>query len=688
MTQINSNDERSRARGRKAWLGAILGGFLVVAICVGAKIISGGVDTATAQAPKAANNSAKEPAAGKAAVGAPIAPIGAQTKTAAATVSTSKASDAGLPADAPKLKIVASVNGESISREQLAAECLNHYGKEVLDSLINKRLIVEECKRRNITISRAEIDAEIERMAKSFGFTVDQWMKMLKQERGITPAQYANDTVWSLLALRKLAGERLKVSKQELQEAFDAQYGPAVRARLIACNDAATAKKARQAAVADPDSFGDLAKKYSVDASASVKGIIQPIRKHGGIEEIEREAFSLRDGEISQVLPVAGQFVILKREGLEQDVKVKYEQVEPQLEQIARDKKMRTVANEIFAQLIKQSKVEDYLKDPAKGRDKPGVAASINGMQITNAELADICVERYGESVLEGAINRKMIEQECKKKKVAVTKDDLDRELTRMAADMVPPKPDGSPDVDTWIKMITEKQGVPLDVFRADVIWPTAALMKLVASDVQITKDDMEKAFEANYGQRVRCRAIVLNNMRKAQEVWEKARQKPTLENFGNLAQQYTIDSGSQSLYGEVPPIGKFGGNPTLEKEAFALKPGEMSGIIQVSDKFVILFCEGFTNPVKVTMDEVRDELSRDLREKKTQIAMTDLFHKLEDTSTVDNYLAGTSRSPNQKTPGPEAQTKSGASKQSSEAVQPRAGSTLSAQKPSGTTRN
>ncbi len=82
-------------------------------------------------------------------------------------------------------------------------------------------------------VGKEEVNAEIDRMARKFNLTVDQWMKMLKQERGVTPDQYANDIVWPTLALKKLAANRLRPTAEELQEAFDTQYGEAVRARII-----------------------------------------------------------------------------------------------------------------------------------------------------------------------------------------------------------------------------------------------------------------------------------------------------------------------------------------------------------------------------------------------------------------------------------------------------------------------
>ena len=60
-----------------------------------------------------------------------------------------------------------------------------------------------------------------------------------------------------------------------------------------------------------------------------------------------------------------------------------------------------------------------------------------------------------------------------------------------------------------------------------DEVWPSVALKKLVGDNVEITQEDLQQGYEANYGPKVRCRAIVLNNQRRAQEVWEKAREAP-----------------------------------------------------------------------------------------------------------------------------------------------------------------
>jgi parvulin-like peptidyl-prolyl isomerase len=118
------------------------------------------------------------------------------------------------------------------------------------------------------------------------------------------------------------------------------------------------------------------------------------------------------------------------------------------------------------------------------------------------------------------------------------------------------------------------------------------------------------------------------------------------MEYFGDLAEEYSVEPTSKSLRGEVPPIRRFGGQPQLEDVAFELKPNELSGIIQLGNQFVILKCEGRTEPVKVGRQEVQQILYEDIYEKKLRLAMSNKFDEIRSHARIDNYLAGTSQSP------------------------------------------
>lgn len=575
---------------------------------------------------------------------------------APAAAAEGRGKDAPLPdAAAPQHEVMAQVNGEVITHDMLAEECLRHYGKDVRESMFNRLLIEAECRRQNVSVGKVEVDKEVERLAARFNLPVDQWLKMLKQERGIKPAQYASDIIWPTLALRKLAGERLQIGDDELRREFESLYGPSVRARLIITAKAAKAQEALVEAKKHPDDFGNVAKRFSEDPSAAAKGLIQPIRKHLGYKEIEQAAFQMQDGQISDVIRIGEQeqYAIVKREQLLPAYDVKLETVKPRLEEVIRDRKLRSVAQDVFKRLQESAQVQIVMDKPELRQQMPGVAAVINGRQITIAELAAACIDRHGEEVLEGTINRKLIEQAIKRAKLTITDKEIDDEVVRVAGQMVPARADGSPDVDAWIKLVMREQRVTPEIYRRDIVWPSVALRKLVGDKVRVTEEDLHKGFEANYGPKMKCRAIVLENPRVAQRVWELAKKRPDMESFGELAERYSCDPSGAQLQGEMPPIRRNGGEPLLEAEAFALQPGEISSVIQVGPRYVILLCEGRTKPIDVEFAAVRQLIYDDIFDKKMQLAMSQLFDELQNKATVDNFLAGKSQSPRKASFGP-----------------------------------
>lgn len=557
----------------------------------------------------------------------------------------SQSATTAAPAETPQ--IVAVVNGEPISRRQLAQECLWHYGDNVLENLVNKRLIADECRARNITVTNEEVQAELARMAERFGVPVEQWLKMLQQERNISPEAYAADIIWPTVALRKLADARLVVTDQELQEAYERQFGAAVQCRLISCGDQSKAQKLRAMALANPDDFGNLAKQYSEDPnSASARGLIQPIRKHLGDPNIEQVAFALQPGAISELVAVGDQFVILKCESHLPPRRVPLDQVRKPLTDAIRDKKLRLASSEIFDEMLGRSRVENVFADAEKSQREPTVAARINGRVITVDELAEECIRRHGVEVLEGVISRAVLKQACHARSIGIGRTDLDAEIARAAVSMGKTKPDqpAEADLEAWLAEVTRESGMSAELYMHATVWPTVALKRLVEATVEISDEDLQKGFEANYGPQVRCRAIVLNSLRQAQQVWEMARENPDIEHFGNLAEEYSIEGSSRSLRGEVPPIQRWGGQPELEREAFSLEPGELSGIVQVGDKFIIMLCEGYTDPINVEFEEVRELIRADVAEKKLRVAMSQEYSRLMDEAQIDNMLAGTSQ--------------------------------------------
>ncbi|NOZ40436.1 MAG: peptidylprolyl isomerase [Planctomycetes bacterium] len=547
----------------------------------------------------------------------------------------------------PQHDVMALVNGKDISRKDLINACVRRFGEDVLESLVNKRLIMSHCEARGITITQQEIAAEVDRMAKRFKLGREQWFEMLQKERGISPEEYARDIVWPTLALRKLAAEKVNPTAEEINKAYVRDFGEMVGARLIAVNDANLARQLQAKLTTNPESFARMAIEHSIDVnSASVGGLIQPIRHHVGDPAIESEAFQLQPGQISSVISVAGQHVILKCEHRIPPRRVNRAEVEQQIVEKLKDEKLRGVANDLFAQLQSAATTVNVYNNPRLRETMPGVVATVNGDRITMKQLGQECLLRHGEEVLETEISQLLLEQTLKRANLEVTEADLQAEVAHAAVLAGVVDEQGNANLEKWFAAITQEQGIEQKQYLRDSVWPSAALKKLTAEKVTVSEEDLQKGFEANYGQRVRCRAIVSPSLRRAQEVWDKARRNPSVQYFGDLAAEYSVEPTSKALRGEVPPLQRHGGQPLLEKAAFALQPDQLSGIVQVGDKFIILRAEGRTEQIDINLAQVRDILHNDIYEKKLRLAMSEKFDAIRENSRVDNYLAGTSHAP------------------------------------------
>ncbi len=572
----------------------------------------------------------------------------------------------------PQHDVMAIVNGKDISRAQLAHACVERHGEEVLESLVNKRLILHHCRNRKIEVTQEETSAEVDRMAKRFKLGREQWLDLLERERGIGREEYGRDILWPTLALRKLAADQLTVTEDELAKAHEMQFGPAVHARLLVVSSRAEAEELHAQLAQRPEEFARLAMQHSEDVnSASIGGLIQPIRRHMGDASLEQAVFSLEPGQISPILPVAEKFAILKCESHIPAQDVALDEVRAEMTEQIKESKLREVASKLFENLQKSAIIQNVLNDPDLSQQLPGIVSTVNGDQITMSQLGDECLIRYGKDVLEVEISQVLLQQSLAKSQQTITQEDIDREIGHAATLAGVVDKQGQPNFEAWFQLVTEEQGVSRDIYLRDSVWPSAALKKLTGDTIQVREEDLQKGFDANYGQRVRCRAIVLHNMRKAMEVWGKARQNPSMEYFGELASEYSIEPTSKALHGEVPPIRRYGGQLQLEKLAFALQENELSEVIQVRDRFIILKCEGRTEPIDIRREDVEEILRFDIMEKKLRFAMAEKFEQIHATAQIDNYLAGTSQAG---TRGSEA---SAAAKRYDSAVQPASGTTV-----------
>ena len=259
---------------------------------------------------------------------------------------------------------------------------------------------------------------------------------------------------------------------------------------------------------------------------------------------------------------------------------------------------------------------------------KERVVAYIHGdLPITREELGEYLIARHGYAKVELLVNRRIIEHACAQRGIKVTDAEVE---TAINDDYT--KPMGI-DRDTFVKSYLKQNGKTLYEWKEDVVRPGLMMKKLCEGEVKVTEDDLKKAFDAKFGEKVVCRLIIWpeNEFRNAQRMWDGLRKSEA--EFATAASQQGIASLA-SVGGRIDPIGHgVADNDLVEKIAFRLQKVEVSELFPIPNQgFAVLKCDGRLPPPEgVTFEKKRAELEKFVLEQKVAKAVPGVFKKLRD---------------------------------------------------------
>jgi foldase protein PrsA len=324
-------------------------------------------------------------------------------ETAKKMVEETKAKQAG----AKGSKTLARVGNDAIYWDELAEECIVRHGTEVLDNLINRKIIEQAAGQKNVQVSNEEVAQEINRVAAKFGMSVEQWYQYLKSERDTSAANYQRDVIWPMLALKKLAGTEVKIDDKDVQEAFVREYGERVRAKAIVMDNPRRAADVWNKVNANPDDFEMYVREHSVDpTSRALGGAIPPIQRFSGnpsSKELEERAFKMKEGEISPVIQVETQYIILRCEGRTEPVVTSLDEVKEQLVDDLRERKTQELVAGLFTQLKEEIRVDNYLTNRSEGKAPEAAPGPVRQTKGGAAEAGEKVVPASGSKVRKSA---------------------------------------------------------------------------------------------------------------------------------------------------------------------------------------------------------------------------------------------------------------------------------------------
>ncbi|MDP2668452.1 MAG: SurA N-terminal domain-containing protein [bacterium] len=162
------------------------------------------------------------------------------------------------------LVVAALVNGAPISRFQVLGQLEKMSGKNVLDSLITKKLIEDEAKAKGITVTQDEVNAEIskiEEQIKTQGGTLDTALAQQGMTREDLETQISVNT-----KIQKLLADKLIVTGEEIAKYITDNKVNVPKGQEQQFNDNIKAQLAQQKLSTEAQAFV-----ASLKASAKIK---------------------------------------------------------------------------------------------------------------------------------------------------------------------------------------------------------------------------------------------------------------------------------------------------------------------------------------------------------------------------------------------------------------------------------
>lgn len=232
----------------------------------------------------------------------------------------------GAAAESPK-DVVATINGEAVTKEALSANLYDWYAPMGAEELVLTKIVAQEAKKAGVVIAPAQIKAKIEEFKKARvpqGQTFAEFMAA----SGRTPA-YAEAMLKMTMQAEAILRKQVKVSDADLATYIKAKHilvrtTPAYRSTNPATptdpkemEALDTAGKAKIEEVAkelkNGMSFEDAVAKYSDDPGSKANaGDLGWFTRGQMVPEFEKAAFALKPGQMSEPIKTNYGYHIIK----------------------------------------------------------------------------------------------------------------------------------------------------------------------------------------------------------------------------------------------------------------------------------------------------------------------------------------------------------------------------------------
>ena len=223
-------------------------------------------------------------------------------------------------------------------------------------------------------------------------------------------------------------------------------------------------------------------------------------------------------------------------------------------------------------------------------------AATVNGEPISHKRLDKELEQMYGKEVLDNLINVALVQQAARKEHIVVTPEEVKAKAVKL---MQTPN----------IKVIMEERGVT----QKDIEDNLSFIMPLDKLILKNIKEQEKQDFYANNKEQLRkiqAQHILLQDESMAKVVLQEVQAG---KDFAELAKKYSKDKVTGAEGGDLGTFSNGEMDENFATAAFALKPGECSGIVHTRFGYHIIK----VNKILDSYEAVKEDIELALAEPK-----------------------------------------------------------------------
>ena len=250
--------------------------------------------------------------------------------------------------------------------------------------------------------------------------------------------------------------------------------------------------------------------------------------------------------------------------------------------------------------------------------------AIVNGERITRKDFLEKLESQAGMAVLSEMINDSLISQEAKKAGVEVSPERLDEEMAKIKQNL-----------GDQFEYTLSMYGMTEASLRT-TLYQNLLAYEISTKDIVVTDEQIASDYETNRDYylepaQVKASHILVRTKEEAQAVLDELKKGA---DFVELAKARSIDTGTAGNGGDLGYFGSGAMVEVFEKAAFALAPGQLSGIVESEYGFHIILCVDKKAEKMPTLDEARETVIEKIKGEQAKNIDT-LLLEIKDASTV-----------------------------------------------------